>query len=285
MSKRKRALLYAATTTLVAFGCAAGSTNTDDSSFKSKKDPTDPVLAPEGGLLLSQGNGDGGIATTTGDAEAGTTCIPNLTGDVRDFTDQGPHKHPDFETFVGNGELGIVEPLLGSDDKPVYASSTTTKYTTGKTSFDVWFRDSPEYNIPLKYTLVLTKVGTISTFDSPAFFPIDGQGFGNDGRDHNFSFTFELHTQFQYKGGEVFTFVGDDDLWIFVNKHLAVDLGGVHDAETGSIDFDARAGELGVTKGNIYDLAIFQAERHTPGSHFRIDTSVDLTNCNPPIVQ
>lgn len=262
-----RAITYVAASILVA--CATGPTTADDQGSFDSSSPTEPVIPTQGPMLASGG-----------DAGVGVPCSPNLTGIVRDFTDKGPKAHPDFEAFVGDGEVGIVQPLLGADHKPVYASSTTTKFTTGKTNFDQWFRDTPSRNVSVKYEVVLTQAGAVSRFESPAFFPIDGQGFGNDGRSHNYSFTFELHTEFRYKGGEVFTFVGDDDLWVFVNGHLAIDLGGVHDAQTGSIDFDARAAELGITKGKTYELAIFQAERHTPGSNFRIETSVEFTNCN-----
>jgi fibro-slime domain-containing protein len=111
-------------------------------------------------------------------------------------------------------------------------------------------------------------------YKSDAFFPIDNQGFGNEGFEHNFAFTTEIHTQFIYNGGEVFTFIGDDDLWMFINKKLAIDLGGLHPPDTQTIMLDVEAANLGIAKGQVYSMDIFHAERHSTGSNFRIDTTI-----------
>ena len=55
-------------------------------------------------------------------------------------------------------------------------------------------------------------------------------------------FTFELHTEFTYSPGQVFTFIGDDDVWVYINGVRVIDLGGVHSAITGTVMlFDGKA--------------------------------------------
>ena len=46
---------------------------------------------------------------------------------------------------------------------------------------------------------------------------------------HNFSFTSEIRYWFQFDSTKTYQldFLGDDDLWMFVNKRLAVDIGDI----------------------------------------------------------
>ena len=183
--------------------------------------------------------------------------------------------HPDMQTGVGM-DIGLVAATLGAGDKPVYAPSGATTTVSGSASFDQWYRDVPGVNMAVQHVLPLVEdpPGTF-VFDDQTYFPLDGIGFGDEGNPHNYHFTSEIHTTFTYHGGETFQFSGDDDVFVFVNGHLVIDLGGVHDALAQSVDFDARAVELGLTVGGTYQLEVFHAERHTVSSTFRMETTID----------
>jgi fibro-slime domain-containing protein len=200
---------------------------------------------------------------------------PRLQAVVRDFDDT----HPDFERAQGGVGVdpGLVEFELGSDDKPVYAGGSGTLTSSGPEYFDQWYRDVPGVNQSMALDLQLVAEGADLVFfvyDDRSFFPIDGQLLGNQGRNHNYHFTLEAVTSFTYLGGEEFTFSGDDDMFVFINRRLAIDLGGLHQSLTSSVDLDQRAAELALTPGAIYPLHFFFAERHTVESNFTIRTTI-----------
>ncbi len=90
---------------------------------------------------------------------------------------------------------------------------------------------------------------------------------------HNFLFSSEVQYWFRYDAGGSATleFIGDDDMWVFINGHLAVDLGGVHTPEVGAVTIDASTGPgFGLEDGKVYPIKMFHAERKAPGSSFKL---------------
>ena len=93
---------------------------------------------------------------------------------------------------------------------------------------------------------------------------------------HNFHFTSQVQYWFRYDASQTasLAFTGDDDVWVFVNGTLGLDLGGLHAplSETLTIS-SATAGKYGLVDGKVYPISIFHAERRTDGSSFRLTLS------------
>jgi len=202
-------------------------------------------------------------------------------------------------------------------------------------NFAQWYTDVANTNLSVPYTLSLTLDAPTSTYsnlgaaNSTAFNPLAGAGWVAKGDEtasqvsvtglaacaanetSNVSFSTETHFVFEYQGGERFDFSGDDDTWVFVNKKLAVDLGGLHGKQTGYFILDADTDgtgtdtadgsavsfannlyydgtnyaasqgaklQLGLVVGKVYEVVMFQAERNQCGSNF----GVTLKNFNKP---
>jgi fibro-slime domain-containing protein len=303
---RASALIYVVVSTLLGVGCSASG---DDSSEAKNASGKGPVLGSTGGSggVSLPGGGNGPVLEEAPPMVPDEECEAVIELTLRDFD----ATHPDFEAYNGGSNdvgCGMVAPDLGAGAKPVFVAAIGTqkrittgdfehlvfascadwdwmpaKVVTDQASFDQWYRDVPGVNQTFKVSVPLTDAGDGNlAYDSSAFFPLDNMGFGNTpNQQHNYHFTTEAHMRFGYIAGQKFTFRGDDDLWIFVNGKLALDLGGMHAPIAATIDFDTQASALGIQAGGTYQMDIFHAERHTSQSNFRIETNI---RCFEPVV-
>lgn len=203
-------------------------------------------------------------------------------------------------TGASSGHKGMVMGTLTAPDyKPRLTDNTSVNVSNSK-ELESWFKtisfnNGQDNDTCVDMTMVKSYDGrwTLDSDLMGGFFPIDDFDNPNNikyldrveaddptGKMHNFHFSMEMHLQFVYNQGEglEFGFRGDDDVWIFVNNKLAIDLGGLQDRARDTLYLDKERSALGLVDGETYNMDIFFAERNPVGSNLLIQTTMDLHN-------
>ncbi|GAM19977.1 hypothetical protein SAMD00019534_031520 [Acytostelium subglobosum LB1] len=202
--------------------------------------------------------------------------------------DQYPEYNPNFEAD-NSRHSGVIPGLVNYNLDPITKiptlspnADTVDGLIVNKPKFAYFFANQPGITDFMSYDLTFTLSGSSGIYqvDNQVFFPFDYKGFDTDaskriyqdgdGNYHNFHFCMKMNSYFTYVGNEVFNFRGDDDVWVFIDNKLAVDLGGVHSAASKNITLKT----LGLTAGNTYAFDFYYCERHTTTSTIRIDTNL-----------
>lgn len=226
----------------------------------------------------SQVRGITGAASTTANCTGATPTCGQLDSEGKPVLIRTGQQTSATGTSTGTG-------ILSQDTFALWYRDTNTKGTVG-------------YNgaitvKPFTKTITLDQVGPVTSevysYSNGSFYPITAaEGWGSIGNEvakcdagggantgvrnqvnacsgcdgtcqaRDYGFTSELRYFFQYKGGERLTFTGDDDVWVYVNGKLAVDLGGLHSELSGQVvlgDEDGSCSAHGVAFGSLPDPA------------------------------
>ncbi|UCD75248.1 MAG: fibro-slime domain-containing protein [Phycisphaerales bacterium] len=230
-----------------------------------------------------------------------------LRGIVRDFVED--HPDFDVVPGNGYGHYcGNIATTLGEDQKPVFVGGGSRvsrewrdaggneiawcmfdasggdsegKYhdgppdnggITSAETFAQWYRDVLGVNMSTVADITMHRGSDgMYNFRTNKFFPIDGRSpSGGDG--HNYHFTFEIVADFVYheSDNQMLRFMGDDDIWVFIDGRLVIDLGGI----AGNTDQYIDLKRLNLVDGETYRLHFFHAERHSPKSQWRFQTNI-----------
>lgn len=121
------------------------------------------------------------------------------------------------------------------------------------------------------------------------FYPLENLGYEQpgllkktsiiDGQNRNGGFTLRGESQFVYKkdANLYFTFTGDDDVYMYINGVLAMDLGGAHGRNSKTVNLnDLDATKYGLKEGQVATFTFFYMERCSDASTFGIKTNMEL---------
>ena len=125
--------------------------------------------------------------------------------------------------------------------------------------------------------------------DESGFYPLEDLGYEQPGLltatskvnngAKNGSFTLRGESQFVYNKDSnlYFTFTGDDDVYMYINGTLALDLGGAHGRNSKTVNLnDLDATKYGLKEGQVATFTFFYMERCSDASTFGIKTNMKL---------
>lgn len=130
------------------------------------------------------------------------------------------------------------------------------------------------------------------------FDPISRKYFGNNGNKYlevvdpnqgdithyynntNYNMTLEGHAQFIFYEDDnlYFNFIGDDDVYLYINGIRVLDMGGAHAISKCGISLNDVKELCGLKDGQVYDFDFYYMERHGTAANFGFETNIKIVD-------